>query len=169
MAFFILFPFPFPSHYYTLWLDSFQGVRATGNDRQYAAFCRVSGLNNAATDSRFTTNSDRLSNREDLTALISKRTRQHSTTHWMELLNAAHVPCAPINNLDAVLSDPHVLARGMLIDLPHSGRETVRLVANPVQFSGTKIEYTAGPPLLDEHREEILKMVRDELSESVHS
>ncbi|EEW56604.1 CaiB/BaiF family protein [Ruegeria sp. TrichCH4B] len=138
-------------------------VLAVGNDRQYATFCRVSGLDTAATDSRFTTNSDRLRNREDLTALISKRTRQDSTTRWVELLNAAHVPCAPINSLDAVLSDPHVLARGMLINLPHGGRESVRLVANPVQFSGTKIEYTSGPPLLDEHREEILKMVRDEL------
>lgn len=135
-------------------------VLAVGNDRQFLAFCRVAGLEDAGADARFASNSDRLKDREALTMLVSKRTAQNTTDFWIENLSAAGVPCAPINGLDKVLSDPHVLARGMLVDLPHGGTGTVKLVANPVQFSRTGIEYRAGPPMLDEHRDEILAIAR---------
>ncbi len=135
-------------------------VLAVGNDRQYLAFCRVAGLDDAASDARFVNNSERLRHREALTKLVTERTQQDSTAYWIEQLSAAGVPCAPINELDKVLSDPQILARDMLVDLPHSGTGTVRLVANPVRFSGTKIEYRAGPPLLDEHRDAILEIAQ---------
>nr|WP_306268686.1 CaiB/BaiF CoA-transferase family protein [Pararhizobium sp. IMCC3301] len=140
-------------------------VLAVGNDRQFLGFCRVAGLEDVAADQRFTSNSNRLCHRDALSALVGQRTRQNDTSYWIDTLSASGVPCAPINGLDAVMSDPQVLARGMLVELPHTGAGTVRLVANPVRFSRTAIEYEAGPPMLDEHRDYILAIAQDVVEE----
>jgi len=83
--------------------------------------------------------------------------RQRSVAWWLESLDAAKVPCGPINNIAQALADPQVTARGMLIDLPHPLAGHVPLVANPIHLSRTPPAYTAPPPLLGQHTEEVLR------------
>ncbi|HWS25125.1 MAG TPA: CoA transferase, partial [Xanthomonadales bacterium] len=68
--------------------------------------------------------------------------------HWLSELQAHGVPCAPVNRIDQVFADPQVQARGMRIELPHALGNAVPLVANPLRFSATPVEYTRAPPLL---------------------
>ena len=72
-------------------------------------------------------------------------------------LDAAGVPCGPINRLDEVYADPQVQHRGLKIDVPHPLAGSVPLVANPIKFSRTPIAYDKPPPLVGEHADEVLR------------
>ncbi len=76
---------------------------------------------------------------------------------WLAALEAAKVPCGPINDLAEVFADPQVSARGMTVDLPHPLAGSVRLVGSPMKFSATPVQYRRAPPLLGEHTDQVLR------------
>ena len=83
--------------------------------------------------------------------------RTRTTTAWMEALEAAGVPCAPVNTIDQVFADPQVEARGMTIRMPHPlAGEAVRLVGSPIGLSRTPVSYRRAPPTLGQHTDEVL-------------
>ncbi len=135
---------------------------AVGNDRQFAACCKVLGQPELARDPRFVTNRQRVKYREQLILLLEALFRQKTTTEWRTLLAAEQVPCGPINNIDEVFSDPQVLSRGMRLDLPHPVAGHVPQVANPVKFSRTPVEYQGAPPLLGADTETVLNWLLEE-------
>lgn len=135
---------------------------AVGNDRQFAACCKVLGQPELARDPRFVTNRQRVKNRDQLILLLEPLFRQKTTTEWQALLAAEQVPCGPINSIDQVFSDPQVLSRGMRLDLPHPVAGQVPQVANPVKFSRTPVEYQGAPPLLGADTETVLNWLLEE-------
>src|SRR6185295_9943036 len=104
-----------------------------------------------ADDERFATNPQRVANRGTLIPLLRRTTLTRTTPQWIAALEAAGVPCGPINRIDQVFADPQVMSRAMRIELPHPLAGRVPLVANPIRLSGSPIEYRRGPPLLGEH------------------
>ena len=132
-------------------------IVAVGNDAQYAKFCEVAGRGDLATDPRFVRNADRVRHRAMLVPMLEELVRQRSVAWWLESLDAAKVPCGPINDIAQALADPQVAARGMRIDLPHPLAGHVPLVANPIHLSRTPPAYTAPPPLLGQHTEDVLR------------
>ena len=99
-------------------------ILAIGNDGQFAKFCAVADHPEWATDERFATNPQRVANRAALIPLLRQATVMRSTHEWIAALEAAGVPCGPINRLDEVFADPQVQARGLRIELPHpNGRQ----------------------------------------------
>ena len=74
----------------------------------------------------------------------------------MEQLEALKIGCGPINKLSEVFSDPHVVARNMVLEMEHSSGATVRVIANPVKLSETPVDYRLPPPLLGEHTDAVL-------------
>lgn len=135
---------------------------AVGNDRQFAACCRVLGQAELARDARFTTNRQRVKHRHQLIPLLETLFRRKTTAEWRRLLDAEQVPCGPINSIDQVFQDPQVLARGMRLDLPHPLAGQVPQVANPVKFSRTPVEYQGAPPLLGADTEAVLAWLQEE-------
>jgi formyl-CoA transferase len=131
-------------------------ILAVGNDGQYAAFCRVAGRPELADDPRFRTNPDRVRNREVLLPLVRDIVRGRSSADWLAALEAAGVPCGPINNMQQVFENPQVRHRGMRVDIPHPLGVSVPTVASPMRFSETPVEYRVPPPLLGQHTREIL-------------
>ena len=99
-------------------------------------------------DPRFTTNTDRLENRDALIPIVAERLAQEPTEHWIALLEPIGVPCASINRLDQAFVHPQVVHRELQINLPHTTGKTVPLVANPIKFSQTEIEYTISADLI---------------------
>jgi crotonobetainyl-CoA:carnitine CoA-transferase CaiB-like acyl-CoA transferase len=85
--------------------------------------------------------------------VFEKRTKRE----WLELLEAAGVPNGPINDVAQVFEEPQVKARGVRIELDHAAAGRLPLVASPMRFSGTPIEYRLAPPLLGEHTAEVLR------------
>jgi crotonobetainyl-CoA:carnitine CoA-transferase CaiB-like acyl-CoA transferase len=131
-------------------------ILAVGNDGQFAKFCAVAGHPEWSTDPRFSSNAQRVANRAVLVPLLRQATVMRTSADWIAALEAAGVPCGPINRIDEVFADPQVIARGMKIDLPHSLAGSVPLVANPIRLSGSPVAYQRPPPLLGEHTAEVL-------------
>lgn len=131
-------------------------ILAVGNDGQFTKFCAVAGHPEWATDPRFSSNAQRVANRAVLVPLLRQATVMRTSADWIAALEAAGVPCGPINRIDQVFADPQVIARGLQIDLPHPLAGSVPLVANPIRLSGSPVAYQRPPPLLGEHTAEVL-------------
>jgi crotonobetainyl-CoA:carnitine CoA-transferase CaiB-like acyl-CoA transferase len=131
-------------------------ILACGNDNLFRKFCDAAGCRELADDARFATNGKRVENRKELTRLLAQVFLGRSTEEWVQLLEAAGVPNGPINNIAQVFADPQVKARGVRIELEHASGATLPLVASPMRFSETKIDYRLAPPTLGQHTEEVL-------------
>jgi crotonobetainyl-CoA:carnitine CoA-transferase CaiB-like acyl-CoA transferase len=133
-------------------------ILAVGNDHQFRAFCTAAGVA-LADDPRFRDNDDRVVHRVELTAALSQITAQRSTDAWIGALEAASVPCGPINSLDRVYADAQVRARRAVEDVTRSDGAHLRLAANPLRMSQTPPSTERPPPLLGEHTDEVLREV----------
>jgi crotonobetainyl-CoA:carnitine CoA-transferase CaiB-like acyl-CoA transferase len=131
-------------------------ILAVGNDSQFDKFCAVAGRPELAADPRFARNADRVRQREVLVPLLEGLMRQRSRADWLAALEAAKVPCGAINDLAEVFADPHVVARGMTMAMPHPLTDTLELVASPIKLSATPVHVRRPPPLLGEHTDEVL-------------
>jgi crotonobetainyl-CoA:carnitine CoA-transferase CaiB-like acyl-CoA transferase len=131
-------------------------ILAIGNDAQFSRFCEVAGRAEWAADARFATNPARVMNRAVLIPLLRQATVMKTTAEWITVLEAAGVPCGPINRLDQVFEDPQVIARGLKIDLPHPAFGRVPMVANPMRLSATPVQYRHAPPQLGEHTDAVM-------------
>jgi crotonobetainyl-CoA:carnitine CoA-transferase CaiB-like acyl-CoA transferase len=131
-------------------------ILAVANDRQFASFVQAAGMPELAADSRFSTNAERVAHREALIGLLKPLFAQRTLAVWIAVLEAANVPCGPINRIDQVFADPQAIARGLTIAMQHA-TGPMNLVASPLRLSGTPPEYRHAPPLLGEHTDEILK------------
>lgn len=131
-------------------------ILAAGNDSQWESFCRAVGRPELAADERFRTNPDRIRNRKELIPLVRGIMKERTRKDWIERLDAAGVPCGPINNYEEVFDDPQVRHRGLKIETPHPQSGSLPGIASPMRFSETRVEYKLPPPLLGEHTREVL-------------
>ncbi len=132
-------------------------VLSVANQATFERFCRGFGLEPMLADPRFATNEARVANRTLTTDAITPTMQAHTTAWWIERLEAAKIGCGPINKLSEVFVDPQVVAREMVVHMPHPATpDGVRLIANPVRLSGTPVTYRAPPPTLGQHTEQVL-------------
>ena len=131
-------------------------ILAVGNDGQFRKFCDVAAQPQWAADPRFATNAERVRNRSTLVPLVAGVIGTRPQRAWIEALEAAGVPCGPINRVDQVFDDPQVRARGMRIDLPHPLAASVPQVRAPLRMTATPLRYAHAPPLLGEHTDDVL-------------
>jgi formyl-CoA transferase len=132
-------------------------ILAVGNDGQFERFCQVAGCPELAEEPRFKTNSARIVHRAELVPLIAEIMRTRTKQEWIEALEAATVPCGPINNMKEVFDDPQVRHRKLRVDMPHPLGGTAPVVASPMRLSQTPVEYRLAPPLLGQHNEEVYR------------
>jgi len=132
-------------------------IVACGNDNLYRKFCAAIGRPQFAQDERFVNNGKRVEHRDELTREVAAVMATRSTREWVEALEAAGVPCGPINDLAQVYQEPQVIARGIRVDIDHPVAGSMPTVASPMRFSQTPIEYKRPPPTLGQHTEEVLR------------
>ncbi len=130
---------------------------AVGNDSQFANCCASLGCPEVAEDPRYSANSARIENRDELIQIIAERLTGETTAYWLGQFASLHIPAGPINNLAQVFSDPVVAERRIVRSLDHALAGEVPTVANPVRFSDTPVEYKLAPPVLGQHTAEVLK------------
>jgi crotonobetainyl-CoA:carnitine CoA-transferase CaiB-like acyl-CoA transferase len=129
-------------------------IVAAANDAQFRRLCEVLGMPGLADDPRFATNEARTANRDELRPLLTERLATRPAAEWFTELNAAGVPCGPINTVDAGVE----FARGIGLEPvvtagdPDTGIPTIR---HPVGYSATPPSYSLPPPAVDEHGDQI--------------
>ncbi len=131
-------------------------ILAVGNDGQFTKFCEVAGRPELASDERFARNQNRVRHRGVLVPMLEAVMKTRGKADWLAALEAAKVPCGPINDLAEVFADPQVRERGMVHTWHHPLADAVDLVASPIKMSATPVRNDRPPPLMGEHTDEVL-------------
>lgn len=132
-------------------------IVAVGNDGQFRKFVEAGGRPELADDERFAANPSRVRHRDTLVPILAEMVKARGKADWIGALEAAGVPCGPINDLDEVFDNEQVVARGMQVSLPHPCGADVKLVRNPIRMSATPPEARTAPPLLGAQTEDVLR------------
>ncbi|MEE3263569.1 MAG: CoA transferase [Candidatus Latescibacterota bacterium] len=130
-------------------------VIAAGNDRLWQRLCEVIDRPDLAKDPRFDNNALRTQNHSELEPELAAVFSQQTTAHWLELLEAAGVPCGPVNDIADVVDDPHIAQREM-IRTQMEGDMGVRVPGPPLKFSNAPTAEIRPAPGLGEHTTTIL-------------
>ena len=130
-------------------------VIAAGNDALWTALCAALAL---PADPRFASNAARTEHADAVAAAIEERLATAPAAHWLALLDAAGVPCAPLHDVAQALGHPQTAARNMAITTAFPDGTPLLAAGNPVKISGHD-DPAVRPkaPALDEHRTMILQ------------
>ncbi|MDO1559118.1 CaiB/BaiF CoA-transferase family protein [Brevundimonas sp. 2R-24] len=132
-------------------------VVAVGNDGQFQALCRALDAPGLADDPRFPTNALRVEHRGEMVQALAPLFAARSTADWLARLEAAGVPCGPINTVDQVFAEPQALHRGLTVEQTRADLAgTVRTPANPIRLSQTPAAYDRPPPALGADTDQVL-------------
>jgi formyl-CoA transferase len=127
-------------------------IIACGNDRQFIRLCDFLGMNEVASDPRFSTNPSRLANREALNVILMVALAKISLADIIKGLEGCGVPVGPVNTLDKVFNSGQVFDRDMQISMENpEAQATVQMIGNPLKFSETPVSYRRAPPTFGEH------------------
>ncbi len=132
-------------------------IVAVGNDGQFRKFVEAGGRPQLADDERFATNPSRVRHRDTLVPILAEMVKARGKADWIDVLEAAGVPCGPINDLDEVFDNEQVVARGMQVSLPHPSGADAKLVRNPIRMSATPPDARTAPPLLGAQTDDVLR------------
>ena len=124
-------------------------VIAAGNNDLFQRLCSALGDEKLAQTSAYATNAGRTQNHETLKQELEQALAQRSAAAWLEVLTEAGIPCGPINDIAAVLADPQVAARNMIIETREADGTVLQMAGNPIKLSGFEdpTERTAAPEL----------------------
>ncbi|MGH0037270.1 MAG: CaiB/BaiF CoA transferase family protein [Myxococcota bacterium] len=129
---------------------------AAGNEGMWRKLARALEHPEWLEDERFSEWVGRLRHRDALTREIESVLEEADVDHWVELLNREGVPCGPVLDVAQVFSDPQVLAREMLVELPAADGGVVKSTGLPIKLSRSPGRIDRRPPLHGEHTDEVL-------------
>jgi len=126
-------------------------------NRLFQRLCSVLGHEEWSSVAEFANNGSRVRNRAKLASLIESVMIQQSCHHWLSALDAADIPCGPINDYAQVFSDPQVAAREMVLETEHPVLGRLRTLGSPIKMSATPADASRRAPLLGEHTDDVLR------------
>ncbi len=133
-------------------------IIAAGNEKLFKNLCDVLQIPEISTDDRFSTNSLRSENADQLKKIIEEKLSLKKTDEWVKEMEQLKIPCGPIFNIKQAVENPQVQERNMIISSFHKTIGEFKSAGNPIKMSTYKDEKTRGDiPDLDEHREKIIK------------
>jgi len=136
-------------------------VIAVGNDGQFRALARALGVEAMGADPRFVTNALRVQNRTELSPTLSALTAGFTMKALMAALEAAGVPCGPVNTIDQVFEEPQALHRGLVVEQFRDDLAApIRTVASPIRMSRTPVRYDLPPPVLGADTDAVLGAIK---------
>ncbi len=136
-------------------------VIAVGNDGQFRALAKALGVEPMGADPRFATNALRVQHRAELSPALSALTAGFTMKGLMAALEAAGVPCGPVNTIDQVFEEPQALHRGLTVEQSRPDLATpIRTVASPIRLSKTPVRYDAPPPKLGQDTDDVLAALK---------
>lgn len=150
--------------------DGYIVIAMVGGARnQWQLFCAVIGRLDLMDDERYETGASRTEHYHELEPILSEVIKTKTTDEWIKQLSEVGIPCGPINSIDQVASHPQVLAREMIVEVPHPKLGKVKLVNSPVKLSRTPAKVKKASPDLGQDTQpllaELLDMSEDEIED----
>jgi CoA:oxalate CoA-transferase len=131
-------------------------VAGAGNESIWQRFCDAIEIPNLKDDFRFLRNTDRTANHPALEAILVEHFAQRPRTHWLERLGKGGVPCAPINNVEEVTENPHLLERHMILRAEVPGYDGLIVPGSPIKLAGSTATPQTHAPALGENTDDVL-------------
>lgn len=134
-------------------------IVSAANDRLWEKLCNVLERTDLVNDERFVSNAKRTENVKELTKILNDIFKSKTINDWLQVLEQAGIPCAPINTISRVVNDVHIQQREMIVEVEHPVAGKLKMPGLPIKMSETPgaIEHPA--PLLGQHTKEILNEV----------
>lgn len=129
---------------------------AVASDEMWLNLCKVLKLEDLGNDSRYATPQSRRKHRKELAESLTKVTRQYRARELESLLSEAGVPSGQLRNIAEVVEDPQVKARDLIDDIEYPGLGKIKVVKNPIFFSGHAPRTQLQAPQLGEHTAAVL-------------
>ncbi len=131
-------------------------IVAVATDALWRRFCGVIGREELIDDPRFARNAQRCANREAMNAILEPTLAQGTSEDWAARMDAAGVPCSPVNTIDTVLGLPQMQHRQMVVDVPRDDLPGLKLPGIAIKLGDTPGTIRRPPPKLGEHTDEVL-------------
>jgi formyl-CoA transferase/CoA:oxalate CoA-transferase len=122
----------------------------------WARLCSVLGMPEAEDDPRYRVNRERVERREEVRELVERQLAHRPVAEWCEMLEEAAIPSGPIYGVPEMLDDPHMRARGFVVEQEHPLVGKLNTLACPIHLSDTPATYRLPPPSLGEHTDQVL-------------
>ena len=135
--------------------DGFITIGAS-QQKFFVTLCGIVGLAELVGDPRFASVAERVAHNRELVALLAVKLAARPSAHWLDALEAAGIPAGPVLGFDQVLTDPHMLARGMVAETAHPVTGKFRTLRVPVKLSATPGAVRRPAPRLGEHTKDVL-------------
>jgi len=126
------------------------------NQANWERLVRVLEAPELLQDARFAANAERMKNLAALTELLNSRISRWKKSDLIAALEAAGVPCGPINSIADLAADPQALAREMVVELEHPRAGRTRALGLPIKLSRTPGKVTRPAPTFGQHTREVL-------------
>jgi crotonobetainyl-CoA:carnitine CoA-transferase CaiB-like acyl-CoA transferase len=126
-------------------------------DNFWARLCDLIGIPELRHDPRFATNGQRVRNNDELVTLLQGRLKEKPSAHWLAAMEVAGIPAGPVLSFDEALADPHVVARGMVVETSHPAAGSFKALGVPVKLSDTPGAIRRPAPRLGEHTAQVLE------------
>lgn len=130
-------------------------IIGVGTEKQWKKFCEVTNLAHLADDPRFNSAGKRVDHRGELIPLIQEVISRQPADYWLKVLFENQVPCAPVNDVKSLTTDPQVLHREMLIEMEYPDLGKILLPGVPWKVPGVRDQHTP-PPTLGQHTSSVL-------------
>ena len=131
-------------------------ILGCANQGLWERMCTYIGHPELLEDSRFVDNTTRVTHRAECVELLSNIFKLENVSFWVSKIEQGGVPCGPINKVSDVVTDEQVLARNMVVDIPHPNVPDLKVPNSPLKLTETPPSVRLAPPLLGEHNDDIL-------------
>lgn len=126
-------------------------------DRQWRSLLTVIDREDLLDDKRFETNIDRSAHTLIVDDIVSNWTTKRNKNEIAELLIEANIPHSPVQTIDEVANDPHLIEREMIREVSHAVEGNIKVPGSPIRLSDSPLEKVLPAPIIGEHTEEVLK------------
>ena len=130
---------------------------AVASDALWKRFCGAIEKPELENDPRFTSNALRCENRDELAGILNEILGNDRAAVWADKMDAAGVPCSPVNSIDTVLNLPQVAHRDMVVEIPRDDIPDLKLPGVAIKLSDTPGSVRTPPPDLGQHTDEVLQ------------
>jgi crotonobetainyl-CoA:carnitine CoA-transferase CaiB-like acyl-CoA transferase len=138
--------------------DGHINIAASGDDL-YRRFCQAVEREDLLTDPRFSTSRARSTNRDEIMEVLMPVTRQKTSEEWIQIMNAAGVPCGPIYTIDKTFADPQVKFLEMAQPVHSQALGDLTILGHPVSVNGERNPLRSAAPELGADNEEVLTSI----------